>query len=254
MAKSTVGIDNFSKRELQLKEQINSLRELQEVDLEIDRIDSAITIGDEGLREQRTAIEKLQASITEYREKLALGVERRLALEAEIQEAQALVKDRQNKMMKVQTNREYQSLLKEIEDAKNANRLREEELVRLLEQDEYLRKKDEEQSALLIGEETALAEQTATREAETIKLAGKRQKLTKDRESKAKKIKADLLRKYELIRAKRDGLAMAGVNRGVCYGCYMNVPPQLYNELLREDKMHICPTCNRLLYHSPDKE
>lgn len=237
-----------------MKEQIDNLRELQEVDLEIDRIDAAITTGDEELQIQREAISLLQGAISEYREKLALGAERRQHLETEIQEAQALIKDRQNKMMKVQTNREYQSLLKEIEDAKNANRQREEELVRLLEQGEFLQKKDEEQSALLAAEELGLSEQTARREAEAVKLAAKRQKMTKDREAKAKKIKADLLRKYELIRAKRDGLAMAGVNRGVCYGCYMNVPPQLYNELLREDKMHICPTCNRMLYHSPDKE
>lgn len=237
-----------------MKEQINNLRELQEVDLEIDRIDAAITTGDEELQELRATIDTLQGDIAEYREKLASGAERRQLLESEVQEAQALIKDRQNKMMKVQTNREYQSLLKEIEDAKNANRQREEELVRLLEQDEYLQKKDEEQSTLLVGEEAGLAEQTARREAETVKLAAKRQKMTKEREAKAKKVKADLLRKYELIRAKRDGLAMAGVNRGVCFGCYMNVPPQLYNELLREDKMHICPTCNRMLYHSPDKE
>jgi predicted nucleic acid-binding Zn-ribbon protein len=239
---------------LQLKEQINNLRELQEVDLEIDRIDAAITTGDEELQAQRAIIEKLQVAIAEYRDKLALGSERRQQLEAEVQEAQALIKDRQNKMMKVQTNREYQSLLKEIEDAKNANRQREEELVRLLEQDEYLQNKDAEQSALLATEEAGLAEQTSRREAETVKLAAKRQKLAKEREVKAKKVKADLLRKYELIRAKRDGLAMAGVNKGVCFGCYMNVPPQLYNELLREDKMHICPTCNRMLYHCPDKE
>lgn len=237
-----------------MKEQIDNLRELQEVDLEIDRIDAAITTGDEELQNQREAISLLQSAISGFREKLALSTERRQQLETEIQEAQVLIKDRQNKMMKVQTNREYQSLLKEIEDAKNANRQREEELVRLLEQDEYLQKKDDEQSALLVAEETGLAEQTARREAEAVKLAAKRQKMAKDRESKGKKVKADLLRKYELIRAKRNGLAMAGVNRGVCYGCYMNVPPQLYNELLREDKMHICPTCNRMLYHSPDKE
>lgn len=237
-----------------MKEQINNLRELQDVDLEIDRIDAAITTGDQNLQNQREAIERRQNSIAEYQEKLASGGERRQHLEAEIQEAQAVIKDRQNKMMKVQTNREYQSLLKEIEDAKSANRQREEELVRLLEQDEYLQKKNEEQSALLAEEEATLAGQTASREVEAGKLASRRQKLSKDRDAKAKKIKADLLRKYEQIRAKRDGLAMAGVNRGVCYGCYMNVPPQLYNELLREDKMHICPTCNRLLYHCADKE
>jgi len=237
-----------------LKEQISNLRELQEVDLEIDRIDAVIKIGDEELLQQSEAIERRRVVIADCLTRLAFGTERRLQLETEIQESQALIKDRQNKMMKVQTNREYQSLLKEIEDAKNANRQREEELLKLLEQDESLQKKNEEQSALLAGEEARLAEDTTRREVEDVKLATKRQKITKDREGKAKKVTADLIRKYEQIRAKRDGLAMVGVNRGVCYGCYMNVPPQLYNELLREDKLHMCPTCNRLLFYSPEQE
>ncbi len=237
-----------------MKEQISDLRELQGVDLEIDRIDAAIATGDEELQMQRQAIEMRQVVIAECLEKLGSGTERRQLLEAEIQESQTLVKDRQNKMMKVQTNREYQSLLKEIEDAKNANRQREEELIKLLEQDEHLQKKNEEQSALLAGEEKQLATETTNREEAAVKLSAKRQKLAKDRDGKAKKVRADLLRKYEQIRAKRDGIAMVGVNRGVCFGCYMNVPPQLYNELLREDKLHICPTCNRLLFYSPDQE
>ncbi|NTV15513.1 MAG: hypothetical protein HGA96_16540 [Desulfobulbaceae bacterium] len=237
-----------------MKEQISDLRELQGVDLEIDRIDAAIATGDEELQMQREAIEKRQVVIAECLERIGTGAERRQQLEAEIQESQALVKDRQNKMMKVQTNREYQSLLKEIEDAKSANRQREEELIKLLEQDEHLQKKNEEQSALLATEEAQLATDCTSREETSAKLAAKRQKLAKDREGKAKKVRVDLLRKYEQIRAKRDGLGMVGVNRGVCFGCYMNVPPQLYNELLREDKLHICPTCNRLLFYSPDKE
>ena len=237
-----------------MKEQISDLRELQGVDLEIDRIDTAIITGDAELQMQREAIEMRQNDIAECLEKLGSGTERRQQLEAEIQEAQTLVKDRQNKMMKVQTNREYQSLLKEIEDAKNANRQREEELIKLLEQDEHLQKRNEEQTTLLAGEEAKLAAETTSREEAAVKLAAKRQKLAKDRDNKAKKVRADLLRKYEQIRAKRDGIAMVGVNRGVCFGCYMNVPPQLYNELLREDKLHMCPTCNRLLFYSPENE
>ena len=79
----------------------------------------------------------------------------------------------------------------------------------------------------------------------------KREKVLKTRNTRVKKVKAALLRKYEQIREKRDGVAMVGVTNGVCLGCYMNVPPQLYNELLREDKLHACPTCNRLLYNVP---
>ncbi len=237
-----------------MKEQINHLKDLQEVDLEINQIDEEISTGDADLQSQRSSIETCQAAIAESRQKLEDGAARRQQLEGEIQDAQILVKDRQNKMMKVQTNREYQSLLKEIEDAKNGNRQREEELVRLMEQDEYLQKKNDEQSALCAEEEANLAATTSRREAAAAKLTVKRQKLAKERETRAKKVRADLLRKYEQIREKRGGLAMVGVARGVCFGCYMNVPPQLYNELLREDKLHICPTCNRLLYHAPEKE
>lgn len=237
-----------------MKEQINHLKDLQEVDLEINQIDEEITTGDAELQGQRSKIAACQTAIAESRQKLEDGTARRQQLEDEIQEAQALVKDRQNKMMKVQTNREYQSLLKEIEDAKNGNRQREEELVRLMEQDEFLQKKTDEQSALCAVEEEALAANISRRETEAAKLSSKRQKLAKDRDARAKKVRADLLRKYEQIREKRGGLAMVGVARGVCFGCYMNVPPQLYNELLREDKLHICPTCNRLLFYSPEKE
>jgi hypothetical protein len=247
-------LNNDQARERQLKEQIIHLKDLQEVDLAINQIDGELTTGDAELQEQRGMIEKRQAAIAEFQLKLEEGSARRHQLEEEIQEAQAMVKDRQNKMMKVQTNREYQSILKEIEDAKNGNRQREEELVKLLEQDEFLQKKKDEQAALCAEEEAAMAENASRRETVAAKLTAKRQKLVKDRESRAKKVRADLLRKYEQIREKRDGLGMVGVTRGVCYGCYMNVPPQLYNELLREDKLHICPTCNRLLYHAPEKE
>jgi len=237
-----------------LKDEIQGLKNLQEVDLEISKIEKELAVGNAELDDQKSQIETRKKEIASYTEKLEAGQARRRELESEVEEAQMMIKDRQNKLMKVQTNREYQSILKEIEDAKNANRQRDDELVRLLEQAEYLQKKNDEQSAVCAEEEASLAGDAAAKEAAAAKLNTKKDKLAKTRNTKVKKVKADLLRKYEQIREKRDGIAMVGVNNGVCHGCYMNVPPQLYNELLREDKLHSCPTCNRLLYHLNEGE
>ena len=165
-----------------------------------------------------------------------------------------MIKERQAKLMKVQTNREYQSILKEIEDAKNANRQRDDEMVRLLEQAENLEKKKEEQIALCEEEEAEYKKDSERIGLEAKEQQAKMEKLTKTRTTRVKKVKAALLRNYERIRENRGGVAMVGVNKGVCLGCYMNVPPQLYNELLREDQLHACPTCNRLLYNAPEAD
>ncbi|MEN8135444.1 MAG: C4-type zinc ribbon domain-containing protein [Thermodesulfobacteriota bacterium] len=237
-----------------MKEEIKRLKALQEVDLEIGKVEKELAAGSEELSNRQESIEKHKADIAENTGKLEDGAVRRRELEAEVEDAQLMIKERQNKLMKVQTNREYQSILKEIDDAKSTNRQREDELVRLLEQAEFLEKKKDEQVALCEEEEAQYKEDSAQLEKESAELDTQMAKFQKSRATKVKKVKAALLRKYEQIRAKRDGLAMVGVNRGVCHGCFMNVPPQLYNELLKEEELHACPACNRLLYNLPDSE
>jgi hypothetical protein len=240
--------------ELQLKEEIQRLKELQEVDLEISKIERAIAAGSEELGSRNESIEKQKADIAGYAARIEAGELRRRELEAEVEDALLMIKDRQNKLMKVQTNREYQSILKEIDDAKAGNRERDEELLRLLEQGEYLQAKKADREALCAEEESQYNEDFARLEKESVALNTKMVKFQKARAVKVKKVKASLLSKYDLIREKRGGVAMVGVNRGVCHGCFMNVPPQLYNELLREDKLHSCPTCNRMLYNLSESE
>lgn len=237
-----------------MKEEIQRLKDLQEVDLEIGEIEREIAAGSAELDSRNTSIEKHRDDIAEHTEKIEASEVRRRELEGEVEDTQLMIKDRQSKLMKVQTNREYQSILKEIEDAKNANRQREDELLRLLEKVEHHQKKKDEQTALCEDEEAHYKEDSARLQKNAAQLKARMDKALKIRETKEKKVKAALLHKYEQIRAKRDGVAMVGVNRGVCHGCFMNVPPQLYNELLREDKLHSCPTCNRLLYNITDSE
>ena len=61
-----------------------------------------------------------------------------------------------------------------------------------------------------------------------------------------------LLSKYDRIKQGKKGLAVVECHDGVCRGCHMHIQPQLYNELVRGDRLIICPSCQRILFVKPE--
>jgi len=51
----------------------------------------------------------------------------------------------------------------------------------------------------------------------------------------------------KLFEAKR-GLAVVETRGEVCRGCNMNIPPQLFVEIKKNEKIIQCPQCSRILY------
>ncbi len=237
-----------------MKQEIKILMDLQAIDLEISKRDEKMAVGFADLESRKETIEKRTESIQSFNERLETAEAKRRELEAQVEDETVRIKDRQTKLMNVQTNREYQSLLKEIEDGKNANKQREEETVLHMEEAESITKKLEELNNLTGAEEKLLAEETEKIDKANATLSKQKEKIVKKRDTKAKKVGAAFLRKYELLREKRNGLAVAGVTNGVCLGCNMNIPPQLFNNLLREEELLSCPTCNRMMYHLPAED
>jgi predicted nucleic acid-binding Zn-ribbon protein len=76
-------------------------------------------------------------------------------------------------------------------------------------------------------------------------------KARKQREDLAGRVRPDVMKRYQHIRAKR-GLAVVPVRNGTCAGCNMSIPPQLYNQLIRGEQLFACPLCHRLIYYEPE--
>ncbi len=237
-----------------MNEEIKQLTALQAIDLEIAKLDEKMAEKQAELDNRKSAFAERQATIVALKEKLEITETRQRELEANHADELTRIKERQSKMMKVQTNREYQSLLKEIESGKKANKEGEEELVKLMEERESLNKTLEEQINLAKGEEELLTEETA----ETTTLSGtlnkKKNTVAKKRKTKAKGIKADLLKRYDMLRQRRNGKALATVIKSVCQGCFMKIPPQQYNEILKGDRLFFCPTCQRIIYNQVEND
>ena len=108
-----------------------------------------------------------------------------------------------------------------------------------------------ENANLLKGEKELVSEEKEKVRA-TIEDINKNKK-SKDvtRKQQSDVVEKRLLMKYEMLRQRRNGVAIVNVVHGVCQGCSMNLPPQKFNLLLRGDGIHECPSCQRLMYFQP---
>src|SRR3990170_6039643 len=69
------------------------------------------------------------------------------------------------------------------------------------------------------------------------------------REAQVAEIAPELMRRYERLRERKDGLAVAQVlNHGICEGCHVKIPDRLYADLQETGDLRTCEECGRILY------
>ncbi len=234
-----------------MNEYLDQLVALQAIDLEIDKIENAVKTEQSALDKQVSALALREAVIEELQEKISSLQKENRTLEGETADRMDRVRERQSKMMQVQTGREQAALLKEIEEAKRSVKENEEKILTIMESVEKLTTQINEEKNLLKGEKVLVAEKTEKVRASIEAINKGKKDIEKKRATCAAKIKAGVLRKYDTLRQRRSGLAVINVVEGVCQGCFMAIPPQKFNLLLRGNQMFDCPTCQRLIYYVP---
>ncbi|MBM9537311.1 zinc ribbon domain-containing protein [Desulfobulbus alkaliphilus] len=237
-----------------MKEEITKLINLQTIDSEIAGFDDTIAKHQATVAAREQTIAEKQDTLAQVRNKIELLNQKQLETKAEHDDAGARVKDRQNKMMLVQTSREHQALLKEIEENKRLLKETEDRILQFLEQIEQLEKEIVTLENLCAGEQQLLAEDTSTVEKEIKRIEVSKKSVVSQREKQAADLQANYLKRYNMLLDKRDGLAVVPVNDGVCQGCYIALPPQQVNDVRKGDKINLCPTCQRILYYKEQED
>lgn len=237
-----------------VQEELGKLLELQDIDLRIRKLDEEIADGQASLGTIQNTIDGYLSEIEDLKERLDVVGKEKQDVETELEDETTRLKDRQTKLMNVQTNREYQSLLKEIEETKAANKRREEEVERYIEIAAAM-----EAKIIELGEQAEQGRQELAAEEHKVEQMSKeleeqKTKIASERDGKIGAVSKGVYRRYEQLRDRRGGTAIVGVTDGVCQGCYMNIPPQQFNEVLRGDQLHTCPSCQRMMYHLPASE
>ncbi len=128
------------------------------------------------------------------------------------------------------------------------------ELIAVLEQVDAVTKRFEAAQAELASLTTA-RDTEATQLRDTIGRLGA--EIERDRGRRGELVETvdgDLRRRYEMIFSRRGGVAVVPVRGGTCQGCHMNVPPQLFNLIQRNEQLILCPNCQRMLFWQPEGE
>ena len=237
-----------------MKEQIEILVQLQRVESEaagirdmlaglpgqIDELDAQRRSFEDVISENSSLIDELSKT---YR-----------AFESDVKTNQAKMEKSQEKLGSVKTNKEYQSTLKEIDDLKEINSGIEDKMLECLEKmdsAEALLKDKKDEFASLSQE---LGDKK--RELETRATEGKKRLMQLEDDGKriSGETPSELLEIFNNVKRKQaKGLAIVPVTDAKCHGCHVHLPPQMYNELQKGDKLEFCPNCQRIVYWRTDE-
>ena len=234
-----------------MQEQMNLLKELQEIDQEISTIENSQKSYRDELELFESDAARVQGMLDELSAELALLQKDEAQLQQDLLGERDNITRVEGRLPEIQTQKEYVAVLKEIDVAKKANKDLEEQLQAKQQEISSLEEDQLEKETELAG----LKENADARGSEITDLLAESNKILEKRketrESVAKDLPAALLRKYQTLFKRRGGLALAQASNGACLGCNMALPPQQYNSLLRVNDIQTCPHCNRLLYVEP---
>ncbi len=223
--------------------------EIQALDRKTRELEESLSTIASRVNQLREDIGKYQAELEKLSAEDQTTALARKKLEREIAEGDARLRNKRMRQNLVRNEKEQMALGHEVDTLKETNQRLEAELLALMEGAEprATRIKELNESIEKASADLAAGEKEIAGEVEKIKseVAHNRH----ERDKLAKQIDRSLLQRYEMIFARRGGVAVAIARSGTCQGCMRMIPPQLYNEIQKHLQIHFCPNCQRILYY-----
>jgi predicted nucleic acid-binding Zn-ribbon protein len=203
------------------KEFEKAAAELKEIQNELDAIASEI--------------EELKGARREFEEKIRLNIEK--------------IESDEKRLGEITKEKQYSALTKEIANAQKKRKLHEMELAAVKEKLENKKNELEKKNASFNEKTEEVERGLEELEVKEKQWEAAMKEKKARRETVAGSISPDLLTRYETIRQRRGGLGVVQVKNETCLGCYMNIPPQVYIQLVKgTEEIITCPNCHRILY------
>lgn len=235
-----------------MEHELRTIHEAQKIDLQIIENEKKLVTTPKKIEKMEHDIKVMHEKVSKEKEILEEFEKDRKQKEKELELEKEKIKKFESRLYEVKTNKEYQALLKEIETVKKTNDKEEEEIIEIMVQIEDL-KKDFESTSKLLKEKEKIAE------VEKKKLLNEMDSLDKtiidlkqQRDNLLSIVGKTLRDTYSMLISRRGGTAVVNVKNGVCLGCFMNIPPQLFIEVTKNSKLILCPSCNRIFYFTEE--
>ena len=231
-----------------MQAQIEILASLQTVDREIreqtslkQKLLEELRVTERQIAAKKSEIDALNGVCSE-REKVRVEKDR------VFQEEGKKATDKRMRMNRIKNAKELQALQREIELTRQANGELEEELIKIMQEIDAIKGQVQTKESEMAAMQEEWQKKQNELQVEINGIDAAVSEASSRRQTIASQVTGDLISRYELIFSRRGGTAVVEVAGGICQGCYMNLPPQLWNEIIRNEKVHLCPSCQRILF------
>ena len=221
----------------------------QEIDLEIDRLIKSKREYPRQTEMLKKEISDLKNAVDDIEARIVENKKNRLLIEEEIATEQDTLLKKDKRLLETKTNKEYNAVQHEIEQARERiDHLETEDLELMTELDTLdprkgeLREKYKATSSANNSSIKEIQSRFDSIESDIAKIKKKRERTLADVNERALSI-------YNRLRKGKTGRAIATVDKIKlsCNGCFKQLPPQKVLELRKTEKLIFCESCGRIL-------
>ena len=216
-------------------------RRIRQLTRESEDIPARRKLSEERLREHKESL----AAAQELLKKNAAAIK---GVELEIDTAKQRILKLREQQASIKTNEQYRAMNAEVAGVEKQIREFEDQEIVLMEETEGLRanvvrmeQRLKQEDEIVQSDRVQLEERLKAIQAEIDRLKQERAGLVGD-------VDADWLSRYDRTFKHHPDFAMVPVDQAACGGCHMKLPPQVIQNVKRNQAMVCCSFCGRILY------
>ena len=240
---------------------IRSLLSLQEIESQLWVLRESLTARNRDIAAQQRKLQQMQQQVELKADQLKHAQADAASLELDLKTQESAIGKLRNALNTAKSNKEYSSILSQINSDKAENTRLEERVLSLLSQIDQMRteclqahQQIEQGQAQLQSLQQALQDEQAKNQRRLSELQDAKDDLSSS-------LSPVLVQQFERIGQNYDGQAMAEVifigrrhTTYSCSGCHMGITMDTVDVLMSKDELRQCPNCQRLLYIPPKED
>ncbi len=232
---------------------LERLIELQQVDLRLHELLRQIKLLPQKRQQAQQELAQARARLEALRNAHTESLKDRKRLELDVQQFKEKIDKHRAQLFEVKSNEAYRALQHEMEEEQKKMALAEDRVLEAMIAAEEQEKGIKSAEAELKQVEQRVA--AAIREIDSEEAARKKEaeELTAQRDKLRTGIVEDTLDTYDRIARAHGGIALAEARDEICQVCLIHIRPQTFAEVRRNEQIHYCESCHRILYYVPAK-
>jgi len=230
-------------------EYFDVLKKLQDVLARKNELELEIVEAPDALTNRKALLEDLKSRYIE-KDRQSEELKTKIALlKADLFATESKKENSEKAMDNIKTQREYETLEKEIDEAnKKASEIRK-ELQSLEIAFNDLDAKITQNHEEIEQTESWIAVKAEEMDSEIAKKKEELKRLEQEKKELCPDMPESEIFKFERIIKNKKGQGIVGIKEGACEGCHIVLPPQFINEVRAGNEIKYCPYCSRILFY-----